>query len=394
MENETATTPPMEPMEPKGQLVKSDTRYVMFPIEHRDLWNDYKNQEASFWTAEEIDFTVDVKHYRDKLNDGERWMLCVVLGFFASSDTIVAQNIDTNFIGECDKLGLLEAKVAYNFQTAMENIHSEAYSEMIQQLLPTSSERAKLFNFIHTVDAIKAKAELCLRWMGTSDGFDRLPEALQSGLQETAAAAEAAGLTLPPAVAQWMRDAQNAPTFGERLIAFICVEAIFFSTSFAVIFWFKKRGLLPGICFANELINKDEGMHQMFGVTMVCKLRELGVDVPTPERIWEIVSSFVELEKVFVCEALKTSLVGINSDKMCRYAEFIGDRVLVDLGCERRYFSFTGGSTKCPCEWMESLSLHHVTNFFERRVASYQRRGVKQIENAAELNTYRTDVDF
>lgn len=372
-------------------LVSTDSRFVLFPIQHPVIWSaHYKNQEASFWTAEEIDFTQDVKHFRSKLSEGEQWLLCVVLGFFASSDTIVAANIDTNFLGECDKLGLLEAKITYNFQTMMENIHSEAYSLMIQELLPTTEERERLFNFIHTVPAIHNKAELCLKWMGSSDSFDRIPENIQADLKYILEDQDG-GTLITKALSDWVH--AKTPTFGERLVAFVCVEAIFFSTSFAVIFWFKKRGLLPGICFANELINKDEGMHQDFGVAMVHELKAMGLPVPSKERIFEIVTSFVELEKQFVREALPTALAGINGDKMCHYAEYVGDRVLVDLGCERHYFAGQK-NPKSPCEWMESLSLHHKTNFFERRVASYQRRGVKQIENAAELNTYRTDVDF
>jgi ribonucleoside-diphosphate reductase beta chain len=383
-------------------LVDEKERYVLFPIENGEQWTAYKDQEASFWTAEEMDMTDDVKHYQQKLNVAEQRLLCRVLGFFASSDTIVAKNIDTNFVAECDKRGWLEATVSYQFQMMMENVHSEAYSLMIQNLLPERQARDELFRSIHTVPSIKAKADLALRWMGSSDRFEMIPDDIKTSLQELMNSSEwlpqnkAVNDSLQQ-LGDWM--GATCPTFGERLIAFVCVEAIFFSTSFAVIFWFKKRGLLPGICFANELIIRDEGMHQTFGELLVSILHSmakagdpLGEVVP-PARILEIVRSFVELEQAFCRDSLEVGLAGINADKMCRYAEFVADRVLLNLGCERFYYAGQKSPVN-PCEWMESIGLHHKTNFFERRVASYQRRGVKQSENAVQMNTYRTDADF
>lgn len=368
--------------------IQHGKRYVLFPIENKAMWDSYKDMMASFWTAEEMDMTEDVKHYRDKLNPAERKLIDTVLEFFAASDTIVAANIDINFVAECDKRGWLEAVVTYQFQMMMENIHSEAYSLMIHNLVPDRETRDRHFNSIHTVPSIKAKAEWCLRWMGRGDGPDRIPDEVRRSIVTE----EENSL-----VFNWLH--ASIPTFGERLIAFICVEAIFFSTSFATIFWFKKRGLLPGICFTNELISRDEGMHYEFGVLLEQTLEAmfragdpLGEHV-TPARILEIVKSCVALEQDFVKECLQLRLTGINEEKMCRYAEYVADRVLLSLGCERYYFPGEK-SPHNPCEWMESLSLHHKTNFFERRVTAYQRRGVKQIEGGAQLNTYRTDVDF
>ena len=370
----------------------SDTqRYVLLPIEHPDVWNAYKDQEASFWVAEEVDLTEDKKHYRAKLNDHERKLLDRVLGFFASSDKIVADNIDANFIAECEKRAWLEATIAYQYQIMMENIHSEAYSKMIDEVVGTT-HTAELFNFIRTVPSIRAKAEWCLKWMGRADRFQNLPDEIQELVNLAAANADSAALG---PLFKWIN--AECPTFGERLVAFICVEAIFFSTSFAVIFWFKKQGLLPGICAANELISRDEGQHHGFGALLLAKLEALAMsenplgEIVSPERKLEIVTSCVELEKQFVRDALPVKLAGINEDKMCAHAEFVADRVLRDIGCARHY---TDGGATDPCEWMESIGLHHKTNFFERRVTSYQRRGVKQTNNSKAENVYRTDVDF
>lgn len=378
-------------------IVSHDKRFVLFPIRHGDAWEAYKDQEASFWVAEEVDLTEDKKHYRDKLNEHERRLLNRVLGFFASSDKIVADNIDANFITECEKRGWLEATISYQYQMMMENIHSEAYSRMISDVIPDPVEQAELFEFIHTVPSIHAKAEWCLKWMGRANRFQNLPEDIQALIKAGEEALKGPGFCSDKlaALSAWIN--AECPTFGERLVAFVCVEAIFFSTSFAVIFWFKKRGLLPGICAANELISRDEGQHHGFGALLLAKLEALAIEgdplgeIVPPARKLEIVQSCVELEKQFVRDALPIKLAGINEEKMCGHAEFVADRVLLDMGCERYY---TDGSTKDPCEWMESIGLHHKTNFFERRVTSYQRRGVKQSETAKEENVYRTDVDF
>lgn len=371
-----------------AESVSRDQRYVLFPIQHSDAWNAYKDQEASIWHAAEIDLTEDKKHYRDQLNENERRLLDRVLGFFASSDKIVADNIDANFIHECEKRGWLEATIAYQYQIMMENIHSESYSKMIDDVV-APEHRAELFNFIHTVPAIHAKAEWCIKWMGRADRFQNLSADIQQLIKH------AATKNVSDPLNAWIN--AECPTFGERLIAFVCVEAIFFSTSFAVVFWFKKRGLLPGVCAANELISRDEGQHHGFGAMLLAKLEGLARagdplgEIVSSERKLEIVQSCVELEKQFVRDALPIKLAGINEEKMCGHAEFVADRVLLDIGCERHY---TDANQTDPCEWMESIGLHHKTNFFERRVTSYQRRGVKQSETSKEENIYRTDVDF
>lgn len=363
-----------------------EKRFVLFPIVDDGTWRAYKDQLASFWTAEEIDLTDDSKHYRDKLNDGERRLLLRVLGFFAGSDTIVAQNINMNFIDECEKRGWLEAVITYQFQTMMENIHSEAYSLMIDELISEKKERLELFDSIRNVPSIAAKAEWCLKWMGRSDRVELLPDFVKMNLENVKE-------HLTPECRMWLQ--APCPTFGERLVAFTCVEAILFSSSFAIIFYFKKRGLLPGISFANELISRDEAMHHEFGGLMLNNLKNSSVlpETVSSAKILEIVTSCVEVEKMFVKDSLPEKLAGINEQKICEYVEFIADRVLLDLGCERHFYKGVK-SPKNPCEWMEKISLDHKTNFFERRVTNYQRRGVKKIENAAALNTFSTDADF
>lgn len=274
-----------------------------------------------------------------------------ILGFFASSDKIVADNIDANFISECEKRGWLEATIAYQYQIMMENIHSEAYSKMIDEVV-APEHTGKLFEFIHTVPSINAKAKWCLKWMGHADRFENLSSDIQKLIKHAVSVSSSFDTTDKlDALSAWIDT--KCPTFGERLVAFVCVEAIFFSTSFAVIFWFKKRGLLPGICAANELISRDEGQHHGFGALLLAKLEALAHsgdplgEIVSPERKLEIVKSCVELEKQFVSDALPIKLAGINEDKMCGHAEFMADRVLLDIGCERH---FTDGNTKDPCE--------------------------------------------
>ena len=363
-----------------------EKRFVLFPIVDDETWRAYKDQEASFWTAEEIDLTDDAKHFRDRLNEGERRLLLRVLGFFAGSDTIVAQNINMNFIDECEKRGWLETVIAYQFQTMMENIHSEAYSLMIDELISDKAQRLQLFDSIKQIPSIAAKAEWCMRWMGKADRAELIPDFVRKSLDQNRA-------NLSDDTRVWL-DAE-CPTFGERLVAFNCVEAILFSSSFAIIFWFKKRGLLPGISFANELISRDERMHHEFGSATFMRLQTSSVlpETVSPARILEIVTSCVEIEKAFVRDALPVKLAGINEEKLCQYVEFMGDRVLLDLGCERHFYQDVK-NPKSPCDWMEKISLDHKTNFFERRVTNYQRRGVKKIDNAATLNTFQTDAAF
>ena len=381
-------------MQSSDGSVSKDFRYVLFPIEHPGFWKSYKDQEASFWTAEEIDMSEDVKHYRDRLTNGERRLINRVLGFFAASDVIVARNIDMNMVEECEKRGWNEAVIAYQYQIAMENIHTEAYSKMIEKLIPERERRAELFNSIHQVPTITEKAEWALRWMGRADAFQNLDNTIQESIRGMVDMVDKQNVPSP--ILEWI-DAPN-PTFGERLVAAVCVEGIFFSSSFCAIFWFKKRGLLPGIAFSNELISRDEGQHQEFSVILLAAMKALAEsgsplgEVVPHERILEIVTSAVEIEKRFIRDALPLKLVGLNEQKMCRYAEFVADRALVQMGCPRHYYKEK--SPKNPCEWMERIAYQGKTNFFERRVTNYQRRGVKQSENSEKLNKYSKDAYF
>jgi ribonucleotide reductase beta subunit family protein with ferritin-like domain len=295
----------------------------------------------------------------------------------------------------------------------MENIHSEAYSLMIDALVTNKSERQALFDGIRDVPSIKRKAELCLRWMGTGDEFSRMPITLQKAVRNLVADADREKLDVTlNTVEDWMH--AKTPTFGERLVAFACVEGISFSSSFAFIYWLKSRGLMPGICFGNELISRDEGQHQTHGAEtkreleamhweekrakeegrldeLLATYREqrcLGELVP-PDRVLQIVREFVEAEHFFIDDYLRVALVGINADKMRMYVEFVANRLLVQLGCEKHY-----AVRENPLPYAEGLALEDKANFFERRVSSYQRRGVKKTEQSKALNTFRIDAPF
>lgn len=365
-----------------------ESRISLFPIIEQDFWHAYKDQEASFWTAEEIDLTEDSKHYKNKLTDGERRLIARVLGFFNGTDIIVAKNINMNFTDECEKRGWLEAVIAYQYQTMMENIHSEAYSLMIDEIVANPEEKNTLLRGIEEIPSIQAKAQWCERWMGKADRAEFVPDFVLANLHALAESKQ-----LDKKTEEWL--AEEAPTFAERLVAFVCVEQVMFSSSFAAIFWFKKKGLLPGICFANELISRDEHQHHKFGAELVKRLAtsEILPQTISRDRVLEILLSCVKLEQDFVRDALPVKLAGINEEQICKYVEFVGDRVLLDLGMERHFYAGDKNPTN-PCNWMETISLDNKTNFFEKRVSNYQRRGVKKIENAAELNTFRVDAAF
>eukprot|EP01130_Rhizamoeba_saxonica_P016695 TRINITY_DN7765_c0_g1_i1.p1 TRINITY_DN7765_c0_g1~~TRINITY_DN7765_c0_g1_i1.p1 ORF type:complete len:321 (+),score=68.84 TRINITY_DN7765_c0_g1_i1:38-1000(+) len=301
-------------------LKENPQRFVLFPIQHQEIWDMYKKAQMSFWTAEEIDLAADRQMFKDKLNDDERHFISHVLAFFAASDGIVNENLAEQFMQEVQ---IPEARCFYGFQIAIENIHSETYSLLIDTLIKERNERNRLFNAIETIPCIKKKADWALKWIN------------------------------------------GDTSFGERLVAFAAVEGIFFSGSFCSIFWLKKRNLMPGLCFSNELISRDEGLHCDFA----CLLFSMLVNKPTQDRIYEIIGEAVEYEKEFVCDALPVSLLGMNQDMMSEYIEFVADRLLVELGCERLY------NVDNPFEWMDMISLERKTNFFEHRVAEYQRAG-------------------
>ena len=302
-------------------LKENKDRFVIFPIKHHDLWEWYKKCEASFWTAEEIDLHQDLTDWKTKLNDDERYFIKHILAFFAASDGIVNENLAENFVNEVQ---YSEAKFFYGFQIMMENIHSETYSLLIDTYVKDDAEKDKLFNAIETFPAIKKKADWALKWI-------------------------------------------ESDSFAERLIAFAGVEGIFFSGAFCSIFWLKKRGLMPGLTFSNELISRDEGVHCDYAVHL--HNNHLVNKVPK-ERITEILTDALEIEKEFITESLPVSLIGMNAKLMTQYLEFVTDRLLVELNCDKVYNSTN------PFEFMDMISLQGKTNFFEKRVSEYQKAGV------------------
>ncbi len=317
-------------------LKENPDRFVLFPIVHQDIWHYYKKSEANFWTAEEIDLEADLVDWNSKLNDDERHFVKHVLAFFAASDGIVNENLAENFVREVQ---YTEAKFFYGFQIMMENIHSETYSLLIDTYIKDSAEKSYLFKAIDTLDCVKKKADWALRW-------------IKNG------------------------------SFAERLVAFAAVEGIFFSGSFCSIFWLKKRGLMPGLSFSNELISRDEGLHCDFA----CLLYNAHIVNKLPkQRILDIITNAVEIEKEFIIDALPVKLIGMNSDLMAQYIEFVADRLLVELGNEKVY------NVTNPFDFMEMISLQGKTNFFEKRVGEYQKAGVM---SGKENQNFTLDADF
>jgi ribonucleoside-diphosphate reductase beta chain len=304
-------------------LVENPDRFVLFPIQHHDIWQYYKKSEASFWTAEEIDLNQDLVDWNTRLNDNERHFIKHVLAFFAASDGIVNENLAENFVREVQ---YTEAKFFYGFQIMMENIHSETYSLLIDTYIKDTQEKNKLFKAIETLDCVSKKADWALKWI-------------------------------------------KKASFAERLIAFAAVEGIFFSGSFCSIFWLKKRGLMPGLSFSNELISRDEGLHCDFACHLFTNHLQ---NRPSQEVVTSIITEAVEIEKEFVSDALPVRLIGMNSELMCQYIEFVADRLLVSLGCNKVYNAVN------PFDFMEFISLERKTNFFEKRVAEYKKAGVGQ----------------
>ncbi|MFT4779085.1 MAG: ribonucleoside-diphosphate reductase beta chain [Flavobacteriales bacterium] len=317
-------------------LSDNPNRFVLFPIEHDDIWSFYKKSEASFWTAEEIDLEQDLVDWNNKLNDDERYFVKHVLAFFAASDGIVNENLAENFVAEVQ---YTEAKFFYGFQIMMENIHSETYSLLIDTYIKDKAEKHKLFNAIETLDCVKRKANWALSWIDNG-------------------------------------------SFAERLVAFAAVEGIFFSGSFCSIFWLKKRGLMPGLSFSNELISRDEGMHCDFACLLYT---EHLVNRLPKSTVVEIITEAVNIEKEFVTDALPVKLIGMNSDLMTQYIEFVADRLLVELGNEKIY------NVTNPFDFMEMISLQGKTNFFEKRVGEYQKAGILSKETNA---SFSTDEEF
>jgi ribonucleoside-diphosphate reductase beta chain len=318
-------------------LQQNKNRFVIFPIKHHDIWEWYKKMEASFWTAEEIDLSQDLNDWNNKLNNEERYFIKHILAFFAASDGIVNENLAENFVNEVQ---YAEAKFFYGFQIMMENIHSETYSLLIDTYVKDETEKDELFNALEVFPAIKKKADWALKWI-------------------------------------------ESDSFAERLIAFAAVEGIFFSGAFCSIYWLKKRGLMPGLTFSNELISRDEGVHCDFAVHLH---NHHLVNKVSKERIRTIIVDALTIEREFITESLPVSLIGMNAGLMTQYLEFVADRLLVELGCNREY------NTSNPFDFMDMISLQGKTNFFEKKVAEYQKAGVMNTDVEAQKITF--DADF
>ncbi|QRI42954.1 ribonucleotide reductase small subunit [Cheloniid poxvirus 1] len=317
-------------------LIENPDRFVIFPIENKDIWQMYKQAVASFWTVEEVDLSQDLIDWKN-LKSEERRFMSYVLAFFAVSDGIVNENLVERF---CQEVQIPEARCFYGFQIAIENIHSEMYSLLIDTYIDNNDEKMKLFSSIRTMECVRKKSEWALKWIN-----DRVP-------------------------------------YGERLVAFASVEGIFFSGSFAAIFWLKKRGLMPGLTFSNELISRDEGLHCDFACLLFNNYLN---NKPSQNRVYEIIDSAVSVETEFLTEALSVDLIGINSKLMVTYIKFVSDRLLNALGFKKKYH------VENPFSFMENISLEGKANFFERRVSSYQRMGVM---SSKDDNTFSTDIDF
>ena len=316
-------------------LTENENRYVMFPIVDADIWKMYKKMMDCFWRAEEIDLSKDIKHWVT-LTQNEQHFIKHILAFFAASDGIVLENLGQRFMNEVQ---LAEARAAYGFQIMMENVHSETYSLLIDTLVKEEREKTKLFEAINNFPCIKKKADWSIKWIN-----------------------------------------DKRSSFATRLIAFACVEGIFFSGSFCSIYWLKKRGLMPGLTFSNELISRDEGMHTDFAVLLFSKLEKK----PKRAKILDILKDAVEIEKEFICEALPCKLIGMNSKLMSQYIEFVADRLLVQLGYNKHY------KTANPFDFMEMISLEGKTNFFEKRVGDYSLSSGQKSDEAFSMD----NVDF
>lgn len=297
-------------------LAPDDNRFVMFPIKFDDIWKMYKKQMDCFWRAEEIDLSKDLTHW-ESLNGDEKHFISMILAFFAASDGIVLENLASRFMNDVQ---ISEARAFYGFQIMMENVHSETYSLLIESYIKNKEEKSKLFNAITNFPCIKKKSDWAQKWIH-----------------------------------------DNRSSFSTRLVAFACVEGIFFSGAFCSIYWLKKRGLMPGLTFSNELISRDEALHTEFAILLYSKLNKK----TEKSRVYEIIKEAVEIETEFICEALPCKLIGMNSEMMIQYIKFVADRLIVQIGYKKIY------NVTNPFPWMELISLEGKTNFFERHVSEY-----------------------
>ena len=316
-------------------LADNPDRYVMFPLQDQDIWQSYKKMMDCFWRAEEIDFSKDMTHW-NTLTEKEQYFIKMILAFFAASDGIVIENLGARFMTEVQ---LPEARAAYGFQLMMENIHSETYSLLIDTYIKDEKEKGELFHALDNFPCIKKKADWAIKWIN-----------------------------------------DKRSSFGTRLLAFACVEGIFFSGAFCSIYWLKKRGLMPGLTFSNELIARDEGMHTDLAVLLFRKLNKK----PNKKKVYDIVQEAVSIEKEFICSALPCKLIGMNSTLMSQYIEFVADRIVQQLGFDKIY------KTSNPFDFMEMISLEGKTNFFEKRVGDYSLSNGNKNLNAFDME----NVDF
>nr|XP_043624657.1 ribonucleoside-diphosphate reductase small chain A [Erigeron canadensis] len=320
-------------------LMEQSQRFCMFPIRYHQLWEMYKKAQASFWTAEEVDLSLDIQQWQN-LTESEKRFISHILAFFAASDGIVLENLAARFLND---IQIPEARAFYGFQIAMENVHSEMYSLLLETLIKDSKEKYRLFNAVENIPCVARKAQWALNWIKSSNSF------------------------------------------AERLVAFACVEGIFFSGSFCSIFWLKKRGVMPGLAFSNELISRDEGLHCDFACLLYSLLQK---QLPV-QKVNEIVDEAVEIETEFVCDSLPCALIGMNATLMSQYIKFVADRLLVALGCQKKY------NVENPFDWMEFISLQGKTNFFERRVGEYQKASVMSNLQGGDQNfVFKMDADF
>lgn len=321
-------------------LNPSNKSYSLFPIKYQELWRMYKQAVSSFWTPEEVDLSKDLKDWNNKLVENERTFIKLVLAFFSTSDMIVNENLAQRFSRE---VVINEAQYFYDFQIAIENIHSEMYGLLINTYIDNSQEKKDMFDAIQTIPCIKEKAEWMFKWINDESSI-----------------------------------------FAERLVAFAAVEGIFFSSSFAAIFWLKKRGLMPGLTFSNELISRDEGLHCDFACVLFTMIKKK----PENNRIVDIIEQAVKIEIEFMQTALPVSLIGMNVELMKKYVMFVADRLLLCLGCNKIYES------ENPFEFMELISMQGKTNFFEKKVSDYQKLGVMSSLNKNIENNFTLDADF
>nr|AFJ24744.1 ribonucleoside diphosphate reductase subunit M2-2 [Schmidtea mediterranea] len=317
-------------------LTEDKSRIGFLNIQYEDIWEMFNKARSSFWTVNEVNLSKDFAHWK-KMNDDERYFITHVLAFFAASDGIVNENLVERFIQE---VKIPEAEAFYSFQIAIENIHSEMYSLLIDSYVTDTETKNKLFNAIETMPCVQKKAQWALRWIS-----------------------------------------DKKSTFGTRVVAFAAVEGIFFSGSFASIFWLKKRGLMPGLCFSNELISRDEGLHCDFACLMFKYLSSK----PSPEQVLDLIKEAVGIEKEFLTDALPVSLIGMNAESMCEYIEFVADRLLVELGCDKFW------NTENPLDFMDNICIDGKTNFFEKRVGEYS---MSSVEDKHKFDDVNFDIDF